>query len=586
MDKVYEPCDRPDCPFASCMGAKLCMLPNIIERSPYMVQEHALRINCDKPRTALDTLGIAPKTYRPRVGMTIDECFAHIPDRQPLELMRYADQEVFRLWSYIFYKGSPQLQYGYCSHCYEEFVTSGLKHNQDTTCPKCKTACKAKSAGKGRKQLVDRAYITYYLKSAIDPSSIVAIGMYAVRDFSRDFLNVTTQFAEKSLYVFTPNKGGTGFARRANYWSAQQSMEIGHYQRQSKVHCQWLRDNIGHIPCYYSRESISSAIQGTPYQFSTWESYNHGDMVDFFDLYSRYPSVEYLTKLGFSNLVVQKLQSHCTYRAINWRGKSILKVLKLTKPELQAIRAQKLDMSFDTLNNLPQVKKLLPWLTPIEAVRLAKGFSWMPTELTRIQPVLESYGLSQKRLIRYLIEQVDQGKHYSSEQLAHYAWRDYIEDCRTLGYDLRRMRILLPKDLYTAHQETTKQITVTRDKKLDAKIKSLLRKLKRLAFSQNGYLIRPVESLEELINEGQTLQHCVGRYAERYASSQCIVMVVRKTEEPEAPLVTVEVREGKVMQCYGLKNTRPDPVVQRFVDTFAAKKLKRLKQTPIKEVAI
>ena len=61
------------------------------------------------------------------------------------------------------------------------------------------------------------------------------------------------------------------------------------------------------IVTYCSRDSIKKAVKGTPFQYSTYDSYIDGDMVKFFSLYARYPCVEYLTKFGMSELVEAKL---------------------------------------------------------------------------------------------------------------------------------------------------------------------------------------------------------------------------------------------------------------------------------------
>ena len=87
---------------------------------------------------------------------------------------------------------------------------------------------------------------------------------------------------------------------------------------------------------------------------------------------------------------------------------------------------------------------------------------------------------------------------------------------------------------------------------------------------RGGYCFVLPKVADDLVKEGMALSHCVleKHYAERVAKGRSIIAFVRKRDAKDVPFVTVEygIKSGKVEQCYGLKNCKPDPKVQAFVD--------------------
>ena len=114
----------------------------------------------------------------------------------------------------------------------------------------------------------------------------------------------------------------------------------------------------------YSYESLLNVAMGTPFQYSCWEEYyqNH-NILKFLDYYSTYPSIEYLTKLGFKKLVEDKLEGNKTYGVVHWRGKTLNKVLKLTKDEIKEIKENQINVNCRFLYVLKMARKYNSELT-------------------------------------------------------------------------------------------------------------------------------------------------------------------------------------------------------------------------------
>jgi len=314
-------------------------------------------------------------------------------------------------------------------------------------------------------------------------------------------------------------------------------------------------------------------------------------MVKFFDLYSKYPCVEYLTKLGFDVLVETKLTGGTTYGAINWRGKTLFKVLKLNKSELKEVKESKIFIEPLLLKLLQMSRKDKSDLSLTELSNIQKKYGYYIKDL---QKVLKYTTF--RRVNSFLNKQLEKNKftddrnkernHYGNEGQVLFAWRDYIADCATLEMDLADEQVLFPRELYTAHQNTIKQIKVKEDKTLRKTIKARAKALEKYRLEYAGFMIRPAKSAIELISEGKDLHHCVGTYAARYAKGETSIFFVRKLAEPNKPYFTVEVKDNEIIQIRGNNNCSPNKEVEAFIEAFTNQKLNQEKEKRRSRIAI
>ncbi|WPS86484.1 PcfJ domain-containing protein [Brevibacillus halotolerans] len=472
---------------------------------------------------------------------------------------------------YIFTRRAKGIQFGYCTHCQKEHITEGnLKHNQMTVCPKCQSNCKVKASGISRKYLCDASYFIYYEKSLLNPEVIIARGFFVARDYSQDFKNVQTRYDCCYMYLFEPGNSELYENSYLGYWKKRKSI-ISQFETSMAHECR-----------YISYENVQEAVHGTPFQYSTWEQYFDknfcsNDMVKFFDLASKYPCIEYLTKMGLKTVVEAKLFGSCTYRMINWRGKSITKVLKLTKQELKELRAVKFTVSPLTLNSYHFFKKNGVPLS-FEHAHLMETLSSTRYYLNDLNRMLEYAPL--KEIVKYFLKQfrrTDSSKYYHGGSTVLISWRDYIKECQELGMDLKQEHVLFPNNLQSAHQKTMKQVKIKADKALNQLIAVRVNELDKYTFEKDGLFIRPAKSLEELFHEGKALNHCVGRYTKDYANGFTDLLVLRKSAEEDKPFYTVEIIKGKISQVRGYKNHQPTKEVKEFIKAFEAAKLSKKK---------
>ena len=274
---------------------------------------------------------------------------AHFSATVSKELEEYVIEEVLKSSRYLFVKTVAGLQQCYCTHCKQAFYSDAedknnkYKHNEIRICEKCESRCIVKQAGRGRSKLYDAAYVEWYEKSVIDPSIVTARRIYVARNYSGDYTKIETKFFDEIYYIFAPEET-TMFTLR-------------NYTGKVNVHKQKTTYSPStNMKKYESIENIQEAVKNTALHYSQWEKYTNYDLLKFFGLASKYPSVELLTKFGLKCIVESKLTGGNTYRTVNWRAKQIEALFKLNKSDIRAIRDSKHSWETSWLYILQQLR--------------------------------------------------------------------------------------------------------------------------------------------------------------------------------------------------------------------------------------
>ncbi|MNO15495.1 hypothetical protein D3C76_51610 [compost metagenome] len=500
--------------------------------------------------------------------------YKHFSKEISKDIREYVTDHVLRSSRYIFIRRAKGIQFGYCTHCNKRYMTpTTLKHNEMTDCPKCGSRCEVKNHGTSRKYIVDSAFVVYYEKSRINPNAIVARAFRVFRDYRGDYTKVETEYKTTALYLFEP--GNAEMYER--YWW----YEDGRYEKCASVHSVELKSKYANNQC--SEDSIKKAIAGTPYQYSTWDQHDQPqcDYVKFFALYSKYPAVEYLTKLGFKYFIGAKLFDHKTFNCINWTGKNINSILRLNKTEIKEVlqHGNKVNPMQLRLYQLSRKDS-----NHLELGRIIEAFKDVGDVMDVMKFIMRYANVG--KIINYMHKQINrpEKQKYKKNEDVLTAWRDYLIECKTLEFDMSNERIIFPSNLFSSHQKTMKMVVHKKNEETDRKIKNRLKRLSAYEFEDDGLIIRPAQSTFELINEGKQLDICVGTYADRYAKGETIILLVRKKQEPDVPFYTVEVRNNEVRQVQGRKHCHPTSEVRGFIDKF--KKTKLLKSNKKVGIAV
>ena len=99
-------------------------------------------------------------------------------------------------------------------------------------------------------------------------------------------------------------------------------------------------------------------------------------------------------------------------------------------------------------------------------------------------------------------------------------WCDYIDFLRFFGKDLYNAKYVCPKDLKAEHDrymlkkaKTDAQVELKKQLEKEAEFRAIKAKFFGLIFSDGRISVRVLESVQEIIAEGQAMHHCVGSYS-------------------------------------------------------------------------
>lgn len=487
----------------------------------------------------------------------------HISEEMSPELIEYINEGAMAKCYYIFMEGKGKTRTGYCTHCKNEFEMEPTKHKSIYRCPFCVGDYQVRSAGMSRKTFIDRRYFTWFEKSLIDPNTIIAKGIHVIRDYRNDYRNVVDEYELYAAYIFEYGVGAKMIVADGYY---------GYWHTRETINDATLnRTYLNAVNVGVNYNSFYKSIADTSFKYIVGEEdYKRylGHFIKYLNLYSKYGLVEKLMKVGLDVLVDDKIFGHRTYGMVKWKKDSIYDALGLNRQQLKEFMELPLYWGRGCwgLAVYKESRKLDPKIKISEIDMLAGE----APSINDIRQIAKSVSL--RKVCRYLEKQRSNIKYGLVS-----TYRDYLNDCRILGFDMNSNSVLYPKNLYNAHQNTIAQVKVKNDKELNEKITERAKVLEKLGINGKNFIIRPVTDMQELIDEGKTLHHCVGTYAKKYAGGECDIYTVRAVEELDKPLVTVEVRKGEIAQARADYNKTPSDEVNKFLNGFRKKINKKKK---------
>ena len=155
-------------------------------------------------------------------------------------------------------------------------------------------------------------------------------------------------------------------------------------------------------------------------------------------------------------------------------------------------------------------------------------------------------------------------------------YRDYLKFAKELGLDLKNKRYLFPDRLKTMHDKYEKQIKIIKQEKMIKDIENRVKILSGNIFKNKEFIIFPAASVDALIDESKQQNNCVRTYTERYAEGECDIYFMRKIDKPSISLVTVEVKNNKVVQKRTKNNNKTNKKQDKFLETWQEKVLQKI----------
>ena len=453
---------------------------------------------------------------------------------------------------------------GVCTSCGKESTLPHAAHNAKVVCPRCKRELTVKSAGKMR-QHFDRD-TAQVIEKISDNEIVIRIIKIWFRYGRDDLMPKTGVYENARVFV---RRGPDGKITVEPYYYSYSKGTLtrwmpGERPVFSRYCYNFEADACGHIYC----RNLPEALAGTSWEYCPLAAYyNHFhasmQLLPFLGAYLRHPRLEHLVKVGFYNLASDLVyRGDCNHTLDEVQDRTH-RILRVQAEDIHFLRELDVDMdvleAFQGYAGLKDRQRLLRWQLDNHVSRDVAQV------LTHVTP---------HKLMKYIDAQyatlhLRNGYRYNTMQYTLSEYRDYLDMCARLEYDMSNSFVIFPKDLQEAHDRVQNLVRANADALLRRDFQRAMEAVAgHLDFELDGMKILLPASPKELADEGHALHHCVGRYADRIAQKECIILFLRKCEDIGKPFYTVEIRNRKVVQVRGMGNRDATPDVEKFMDQW------------------
>ena len=495
----------------------------------------------------------------------------------PRRFKSFIHREVLPHYVFYDYCRGNKPKRGYCTACRHNVLVNGTKHNSEGQCPNCEKKITFKSSGRS-KRVWDRTTVQVLQRISEDE---LVLRVFKVNNWLRNWREPVLDLWENTRvfirrdeadivkvdpYYYSYNIGMT------THWRKGERSRFSYYQYSFEC------DVCGHLYC----KNLDDVLKGTAWQYSQLERFYSTDrepleVIPYLLAYNKYPAIEYLVKLGLTELASTVIYKKDGAKVINEYGRNLRETLGIEPddlPVLQKINANKRQFELYQRLKLQGIKAdetLLLWYQN-QKIASAENVS-IPLRYT-----------TSRKLMRYIEEQFEclkdlktqyGGRRYESVGRVLSDYKDYLSMGGLLEYDFKNSFVLFPKNLPEAHDQTSKLFSGKKSgifkKVIRAAYESLLEKY---CFTRDGLTLIPPKTEKEIISEGHTLHHCVYSYVEKVAKGECLILFIRQTENIKKPFYTLEIQNGQVIQIQGKYHCEPTPEVKKFLEFWVRKKLR------------
>ena len=531
--------------------------------------------------------------------MTFDELTAHLGGFRGVVTAEVRERVRDEMPGYLWVMtdvDSRRHRYVICERCETQRTevkrgkrwTNTYRQGERTACPYCGSTVTVKYTGRGYANVYDRLNVVWYQKSAVDPNAVVAIAAHCFRDFDSADGRPWQEDAVvglRSVSVIVYGKGSFRYKMDVSEWV----LVGGNRRAWQPGKTVWTPvKRFGTLtfgstspgPFRQSNppgtllmvETLEAAIAGTPFARAWCERYltqvEGEDGTRVLTMIAKYPCVEYMTKLGMTDFVPAKLAGVLPQGLVNWRGRTVTKVLGLDKGRLGELKHAGLPLT-------PELLALYRWMdaegyhlkaeAAYNVAVLCERYTTLTNLPLRMTDLVLWHDITRRqKALKYVARQCEK---FPDTRLHLGDFLDYWRLCERLGEDLRQDAAAFPNDIREAEARMRRRDNRERDaaslggkeacRRLDEMIDKRYKWLEgKYGFSFGGLTLRPARSVEEVREEGRALHHCVGGYAKSYADGKTVICVLRRDVDPDRPWRTVEISAdtGRLIQDRGYHN--------------------------------
>ena len=417
-----------------------------------------------------------------------------------------------------------------CSNCNTEFE-SNKKINEYDKCPKCHNTYLIKQSNYSfhifedvlvfLDRLEDKWIIrlfeifTRYTKNEIYHSKPAEYGRIIINEETKNVMEFANDRAVNNMWgelVINHTKKGKKWRRYDQYYRSLNTY--------GKVYDKNLEELFKNTELKYSQ---------------LWKENDELDIK--YHLLNNFYSTELLAKMGLYKLAVCSGNFN--------KGKSFKERFGVDKSYYEFMKKNNIDNN--ELNILKVYKK-----PNIENIKILSKFNSSDLEKVKKYVSIEKFVEYSKKKRNFDIQM----------------YIDYLGFLENLKIDIKNKKYLFPENLKKEHDEYSKQILIKNNAKINRKINKRYKQLKENTYSNTKYIIMPAKSFISLEDESTQQNNCIRNYAEKYANGKSDIYFMREINTPNKSLVTIEVKENKIVQSRTKDNGLPNNSQKRFLNKW------------------
>ena len=261
----------------------------------------------------------------------------------------------------------------------------------------------------------------------------------------------------------------------------------------------------------------------------------------------KYPIIETLAKVGLKSLIKGVYNNEIR---INETKEKIWQRLCLSKANYDLLfKSEECADNCDTLQRLNELDKKVD-LEAFEAYCSHRVYFNMYSA----ENVMTANKFNFKQLVDYLYS-VQETQGYSANHAID-TWRDYLSMFEEYyGYRPKKKEDKYPDSLKKAHDLISMYLLRQKENAEDESFCSMNEKWKKLNFADDKFCISMPASSAELNIESKELGHCVHTYSSYIKNEHCVILFLRKVNEPNKPFFTMEFDcHDRLVQIRGKAN--------------------------------
>lgn len=499
---------------------------------------------------------------KPKCNLTEEERKRILPKIESWITADEEDELLRHFPQYLFYWYDNGKRQTYCSACGQRNrgAAGTIRHGKKVLCLACTAELEAKAANRYQ---YDMKSLATWGKAAFlrtdEEGSLLIMTADVLRYFTHDNLKGEIDLQTRAKYYFAPGKAQM-WTRSSEYlgdgkWmtKARAAKTVGEGFPQGFVY--GFMPNDGNYLTVGMEKIGESSFRycGIEDWFGMYDIIPGEDLCRYVISYlaqaAMRPQIEMVTKMRLRKAVDELVEEGRTNRKyLNWNARTPAGFLRMTKQEAKLFLHAGMD-----IDELRLWRNRCAGMPMAEYVEFRDEFP-REREAEVLLTASELAGIGLRKARRYALRFPK-----NSREARIREWADYLGMAQRLGYDLSEETVAMPRDLHDRHDEAAAadryRVSEMKNRIYSERLGQLR---KRYEFRTDTLSVLVPGDLREIVQEGNTLHHCVGGYAERHAEGKTCILFVRKSRTPERSFLTMEVDEKNmaIIQIHGYKNER------------------------------